>query len=168
MELVHVTVYHLEMLSHSDRAVPAPCQGLNVIQSVRPSVAYYRFLYDAVGREYNWLSRRKLSDDALAALIGDPRNELYVLHVQGTPAGFAELDCRQADDIELVQFCLMREYFGKGLGKWFLRWIIDKAWSKQPNRFWLHTCSLDHPAALPNYLEGGFVQFKQESLRREL
>ena len=168
MDLVDVTVYYLEMLSRSERTVPAPCDGLDVVHAIKPTVAYYRFLYEAVGREFNWLSRGRLSDDALAALIQDPRNELYVLHVQGTPAGFAELDCRQPDDIELIQFGLMRDYFGQGLGKWFLRWTVDKAWSKQPRRFWLHTCTLDHPAALPNYLKAGFVQFKQESIRREL
>jgi hypothetical protein len=29
-------------------------------------------------------------------------------------------------------------------------------------RVWLHTCTLDHAAALPNYLRRGFVPFKTE------
>ena len=109
-----------------------------------------------------------MSDEALAAILGDPRNELHVLHVDGTPAGFAELDRRQPDEIELVQFGLMPDFIGQGLGKWFLQWTIDKAWSYEPKRFWLHTCTLDHPAALPNYTKAGFVLFKQEAIRREL
>ena len=107
-------------------------------------------------------------DEALAAIIGDPLDELHVLHVDGTPAGFAELDRRQRDEIELVQFGLVREFIGQGLGKWFLQWTIDKAWSYQPKRFWLHTCTLDHPAAVPNYLKAGFVLYKTETIRREL
>ena len=63
---------------------------------------YYRSLYNAVGKDFHWLSRRKMSDEALAAIIGDPLNELHVLHVDGTPAGFAELDRRQPNEIELV------------------------------------------------------------------
>jgi hypothetical protein len=55
-------------------------------------VPYYRSLYDAVGKDYYWLSRRKMSDESLAAIIGDPADELHVLHVDGAPAGFAELD----------------------------------------------------------------------------
>ena len=129
---------------------------------------YYRSLYDAVGQDYYWLSRRKMTDEALDAIIGDPRDELHVLHVNGQPAGFAECDRRQPDEIELVQFGLLPAFIGQGLGKWFLQYIVDKAWSYEPKRFWLHTCTLDHATALPNYLKAGFVQYKQEAIRREL
>jgi GNAT superfamily N-acetyltransferase len=130
-------------------------------------VPFYRFLYDAVGKQFRWLSRRKMSDEELAAILDDPRNELHVLHVDGTPAGFAELDRRRADEIELTQFGLMSDFIGQGLGKWFLQWAVDKAWSYGPKRFWLHTCTFDHPAALPNYTKAGFVLYKQETIRRE-
>jgi GNAT superfamily N-acetyltransferase len=109
-----------------------------------------------------------MPDEARAAILGDPRNELHVLHVEGTRAGFAELDRRQPGEIELVQFGLTPDFIGQGLGKWFLQWTIEKAWSYQPRRVWLHTCTLDHPAALPNYTKGGFVLFKHEVIRREL
>lgn len=168
MELVDVTVYYLEMLSHSQRDVQTPRDGLTVLHAQTPSVSYYRFLYNSVGEDYYWLSRRKLSDEELAALLHDPRNELHVLHVDGSPAGFAELDRRQSEEVELVQFGLMPDFIGQGLGKWFLQWTIDKAWSYQPKRFWLHTCTLDHPAALPTYKNAGFVQYKEEKIRREL
>ena len=168
MEMVEVTVFYLEMLRPSHRVVPAPRDELSVLHLPAPGVAEYRSLYNAVGHEFHWLSRRKLSDTDLAAILQNPSNELHVLHVAGIPAGFAELDRRQSDEIELVQFGLMREFIGQGLGKWFLQWTIDQAWSYQPRRLWLHTCTLDHPAALPNYLKAGFVLFKQEAIRREL
>ena len=165
---VEVTVFHLEMLAPSHRPVPAPREGLTVLHVPSPTVPYYRSLYDAVGKDYYWLSRRKMSDEALAAVLGDTRDELHVLHVEGTPAGFAELDRSRPDEIELVQFGLVPEYIGQGLGRWFLQWTIDRAWSYEPKRFWLHTCTLDHPTALPNYLKAGFVLFQQETIRREL
>jgi GNAT superfamily N-acetyltransferase len=168
MELVEVTVYYLEMLAPSHASVPAPREGLTVVHVGSPTVSYYRTLYSAVGKDYHWLSRRKMSDEALAAIISDPRNELHLLQVEGRPAGFAELDRRQSDEVELVQFGLMPDFIGQGLGKWLLRWTIEKAWSYAPTRFWLHTCSLDHPAALPNYRKAGFALFKQEVIQREL
>lgn len=168
MEIVDVTVYYLEKLSPSRRSVPAPRERLSVRHIAAPTVENYRQLYNAVGRDFHWLSRRKLSDEQLAAVIQHPLNELHVLHVAGTPAGFAEFDRRQPGEIELVQFGLMRDFIGQGLGEWFLQWTIDQAWSYQPRRFWLHTCTLDHPAALPNYLKAGFTLFKQEAIRREL
>jgi GNAT superfamily N-acetyltransferase len=168
MGSVEFTVFYLEMLAPSHRPVLAPREGLTVAHVPSPSVPYYRSLYDAVGRDYHWLGRRKMSDEALAAIIGDPRDELHVLHVEGNPAGFAELDRSRPDEIELVQFGLMPEYIGQGLGRWFLRWTIDRAWGYGPRRFWLHTCTLDHHAALPNYLKAGFVLSRQETIRREL
>ena len=168
MDMVEVTVYYLEMLVPPQRAVPAPRDGLSVLLVESPTVPFYRTLYNAVGSNFHWLSRRKMSDNALAAILRDLRNELHVLHVAGAPAGFAELDRRQPGDIELVQFGLMSEFIGQGLGKWFLQWTIDTAWSYQPGRLWLHTCTLDHPNALPNYLKAGFVQFKREAICREL
>ena len=86
MELVDVTVFYLEMFAPSHRSVPPPREGLTVVHVRSPTVPYYRSLYDAVGKDYYWRSRRKLSDEALAAILGDPRNELHVLHVEGTPA----------------------------------------------------------------------------------
>lgn len=168
MEMVDVTVFYLEMLSPSYRTVPVPRDGLSVIHKLTPTVEEYRTLYNAVGQDYYWLTRRKLSDAELASVIQNPSNEMHVLLVAGVPAGFAELDRRQADEIELVQFGLTCEFIGQGLGKWFLQWTIDRAWSYQPRRFWLHTCTLDHPAALPNYLQAGFVLFREEAIRREL
>jgi GNAT superfamily N-acetyltransferase len=168
VELIDVTVYYLEMLTPSERTVPAPRGGLTVLHVQQPSVPYYRFLYDAVGKDYNWLSRRKLSDDELASVIQDPLNEVHVLYVDGSPAGFAELDRHEADEVELVQFGLMSDFIGHGLGKWFLQRTIDKVWSYGPTRFWLHTCTLDHSAAVPTYKKAGFVQFNEENIRREL
>jgi GNAT superfamily N-acetyltransferase len=162
MAIVEETMFYLEMLSACRRPVPPPREGLSVIHAKRPTLAYYRFLYDAVGRDYHWLSRKKLTDAELAAILHDPRNEVHVLHIEGTPAGFAELDRRTGDEIELTQFGLVGEFIGQGLGKYFLQWAVDRAWSYQPRRFWLHTDTLDHPAALPNYLQAGFAIYQEE------
>lgn len=167
MEVLDVTVSYLEMLVPLERTVPEPRHGLTVVHAQTPTVPYYRFLYDAVGREYHWLSRRKLSDAELASIIHDPLDELHVLHVEGTPAGFAELDRRRSNEVELVQFGLMPEFIGQGLGKWFLQWTINRAWAYQPSRFWLHTCTLDHRGALPLYKQAGFIQYREEKIRRE-
>jgi GNAT superfamily N-acetyltransferase len=168
MGLVDVTTYYLEMLAPNHRVVAPARDGLAVIHARKPTVAYYRFLYNAVGKDYHWYSRGKLPDAELAAAVQNPLNEVHVLHVDGVPAGFAELDRRKEGEIELVQFGLMPEFIGQGLGKYFLQWAIDKAWSYRPRRFWLHTCTLDHPAALPNYLKAGFVTYKEEMTKREL
>jgi hypothetical protein len=69
MPTVDVRVYYLEMLAHPGRTVPAPREGLSVVHAASPSVAWYRFLYNAVGHEYHWYSRGRLPDAKLAAII---------------------------------------------------------------------------------------------------
>lgn len=64
MEMVEVTVYYLEMLSRSHRSVPSPRDGLTVLHVQAPTVPNYRSLYDAVGKDFYWLSRRKMTDEA--------------------------------------------------------------------------------------------------------
>jgi GNAT superfamily N-acetyltransferase len=157
-----VTTTYLQMFARSQRTIPPPREGLTVIHAQKPTVAYYRFLYDSVGRDYDWTSRKKLTDAELAAILHDPRDEVHVLMADGVPAGFAELDRRTEGEIELVQFGLMPEFIGQGLGQYFLQWTIDKAWSYNPRRIWLHTCTKDHPAALPNYRKAGFAMYKEE------
>jgi GNAT superfamily N-acetyltransferase len=168
MALRDVTIYYMEMRAPASRIVPAPRDGLAILHARRPSVAYYRFLYHTVGDAYHWHSRGKLSDVVLAGILADPLDEIHVLHVDGTPAGFAELDRRDACDVELVQFGLMPEFVGQGLGKYFLQHIVEYVWSHAPKRFWLHTCTLDHPHAVPNYEKAGFRIYHQEIIQRDV
>jgi len=67
-----VIVTYLQMFAHPQRVIPPPRDGLEVVHAKKPTIAYYRFLYDAVGRDYAWDSRKKLTDADLAAIIHDP------------------------------------------------------------------------------------------------
>jgi GNAT superfamily N-acetyltransferase len=147
---------------------PAPREGLSVLHARNPTTRYYRFLYDSVGDDYHWYRCKQLSDEQLADLLRNPLNEVHVLHVEGTPAGFAELDCRRPGEIELLQFGLMPEFIGQGLGPWLLRKTIEMAWSRPLRRYWLHTCTLDHPAALSMYQKAGFQLYREERIQREV
>lgn len=167
MAVREVKVWYLQMFAHNGRTVMPPRAGLDVKHVPTPTVEFYRHLYDRVGNAYEWYTRARMPDAQLQAILNDPGNEMHVLHVGGKSAGFAEFDRRVPDEVELVQFGLTPEYIGQGLGKYFLQWAIDKAWSYQPKRFWLHTCELDHPRALPNYLAAGFQQYDQRIQRRE-
>ena len=164
--LIEVAVYYLEIFSHSHRSLPAPRAGLTVLYVQHPSVSYYRFLYDAVGRDYQWTRKLRCSEEKLASMIQHPQNELYVLHVDGSPAGYAELSRRQTDEIELVQFGLMPNFIGQGLGKWLLQWTMDRVWSYEPKRFWLHTCTMDHEAALSLYQQARFTLYDEQRVRQ--
>jgi len=140
-----------------------PRPDLTVVRAVKPTVSFYRYLYNMVGEQWQWVDRHKLSDEQLAAIIRDPAVEVYVLYVNGVPAGYAELDRRQFPDIELAYFGIMPEFIGQKLGPYLLRWSIDKAFSYSPRRLWLHTCTLDHPKALATYRRAGFQIYSTEA-----
>ncbi len=114
------TTFYLQMFARTQRVVPPPRDGLSVLHAKKPTISYYGWLYNTVGGEYHWISRTKLPDAELLAIIHDPRVEVHVLMVAGVPAGFAELDRRVDGEIELTQFGLMREFIGQGLGKFFI------------------------------------------------
>ena len=127
------------------------------------AVAEYRALYEAVGREHRWGDRLAWSDEQLAEWLGRPEVAVRVLerrleaHPQRwEPVGYYEL-ARQSDGaVELVYFGLVREAQGAGLGRALLTHAAREAWAMGARRIWLHTCTLDGPTALPNYLARGF------------
>lgn len=87
--------------------------------------------------------------------------EVWLLVERGTPAGFFELH-RTAHDTEIAYFGLLPELTGRGLGKALLTYATQEAWRSAPARVWLHTCSLDHPAAIHNYRARGFTVYREE------
>lgn len=165
--MLDVEITHLEMLARPERARLATPMGpaLALIRAERPTLSYYRYLYDGVGRPWLWYERRVMNDERLAAILDDPKVQLTVLYLGGVPAGFYELDNRIAGSVELAYFGLMPEFIGRRLGPFLLDRAIAAAWALQPMRVWVHTCSLDHPKALPIYQRAGFVPFRRERIR---
>jgi GNAT superfamily N-acetyltransferase len=154
---ITTVVTYLEMRTPpAEPPRPAPRPGLEIRLARRPSVAFYRFLYAAVGEPWTWTVRRWLSDAELRAILDDPRIEVNVLWADGVPAGYVELDRREPPDVEIAYFGLMPEFIGRGLGAYLLDWAIRHAWRARPRRLWLHTCDLDHPRALAFYQKLGF------------
>lgn len=147
---------------------PQPKGKVSLLRAVRPPVHFYRYLYDAIGREYKWVDRKKLSDGHLTTLLQDERIELYVLYVDGCPAGMAELDFREGTSGHLAYFGLMPEYLGSRLGFFFLYHTATNAWARPISRLLVNTCTLDHPRALPLYQRLGFVPYSREERFIEL
>ena len=166
MKTVPVKVVYLQMLKRPEHNTSPPIEGTEVVRTKKPPAAFYRFLYNAVGQDWNWIDRELLSDEDLSQIIHNDLVEIYVLHAGGKPAGYAELDRRTEGEIELAYLGIMPESTGKGLGRYLLHWAIEKAWSHDPERIWLHTCELDHPAAMPMYLEAGFEVFDQRVIEQ--
>lgn len=125
-------------------------------------LARYRDLYRLVGAEYLWASRLVLDDDALRAIVHDPAVATYILRTGDRDAGILELDFRVARECELVYFGVSSALIGYGAGRWLMNRAIALAWAAPIDRFWLHTCTLDHPRAPEFYCRSGFAAYKRQ------
>lgn len=130
--------------------------------------SFHRYLYREVGRFYHWIDRLSWSDEEIRAYLAQDGLTLYVMYYGGAPAGYFELSKAADGATEIAYFGLLPEYIGKGLGKHLLSVAIDQAWIDGATRVWLHTCTLDDAAALPNYLRRGFKPFKEEKYFTEI
>jgi GNAT superfamily N-acetyltransferase len=142
--------------------------GLSVIRGAAVSgldpvpPALFRELYRQVGDAYRWHDRNAWTDDEIVTRFARGRVSLWELTLHGERAGFYELERHDDGSIEIVLFGLLPAFAGRGLGKWLLVEAVERAWAVGATRVWLHTCTLDSPAALPNYRARGFTPFRTE------
>jgi GNAT superfamily N-acetyltransferase len=159
---IAAVVTSLEMRSPAPRRPDPPAHGWTLRRHEHPSIDWYRDLYRRVGEEWLWFSRLTMPDAQLAAILGDPRVEVYALHIANAAEALLELDFRTEAECELSFFGVTPALMGRGAGRWLMNRALDLAWSHPIGRFWVHTCTLDHPGALPFYLRSGFIPFRRQ------
>lgn len=129
-----------------------------------PPPQLYRECYRTVGEAYHWRDRWDWTDAEIGAHLAQPEITLFVAYRGRALAGWYEL--RRVPDegsVEVAYFGIVRAEFGHGFGKHLLSCAVRDAWAMAPKRVWLHTCTLDHPNAVPNYTARGFVPYRTET-----
>ena len=158
---IAAVVTHLEMTARPVLR-PDPPGAWTLRRVEMPGLAWYRDLYRRVGEEWLWFSRLQMSDAELAAVIQSPLVEVYALVQDGQDEGLCELDFRQAGQCELAFFGVTAKLIGSGAGRWLMNRALERAWSPLVTRVWVHTCTLDHPAAVAFYQRSGFRAFRRQ------
>ena len=160
---IEVTVTFLEMQAPPAHYPPLPYnRQIALLRAKDIPLHFYRYLMDRVGRKWHWVNALRLSDEELAAGLHREDRDIRVLYLDGAPAGFFDLKPHLPEEVELAYFGMMEQALGQGIGRWFLGAAISTAWSYQPRRVTVQTCTLDHPAALPLYQKLGFVPVAQK------
>ncbi|HEX5818455.1 MAG TPA: GNAT family N-acetyltransferase [Gemmatimonadales bacterium] len=168
MASVDVERTWLEMRQRPAHAPTVAPPGVRLQRATPCPPGFYRFLYGEVGRAFKWVDRLGWPDDRLAAHLADPTVAVWVALEGPVPLGYFELVRHPDASVEIAYFGLMPWAIGRGLGRWLLEAAIAEAWRDGPTRIWLHTCTLDHPAALPNYLGRGFTVTHREQIVQEV
>lgn len=167
MALTTVTRTYLELapdVAFTRASVPEDCAWRELEGS---AWRHSRSLYAEVGADYHWYDRLPWPDAQWEGLMASPDTRVFVLDLAGRRAGYVEL-ARTDDSVEIAYFGLLGFAQGRGLGRWMLERAIAEAQAWGARRVWLHTCTLDSPVALPNYLARGFQVVRTEQYELEV
>jgi ribosomal protein S18 acetylase RimI-like enzyme len=160
-----VTTYHLEINDPADFTPTANSRtAYEVIRAGIPLPELNRFLYASVGADWRWYMRLTWDYARWRNYLERPEVGTWIAYVDGTPAGYFELEQQPPDSVEIAYFGLLPQFIGGGIGGALLTDAVNAAFEfgaggRDGTRVWLHTCTLDHPAALSNYQARGFRIF---------
>lgn len=166
---IAAVVTTLEMRSPPpSRGAPPLLEGAEIRRVPNPDLDWYRRLYRRVGEPWLWFSRLRLGDEALAAIIQHESVAIWTVSMVGVKGdaisdeGLLELDFREPGECELAFFGLSAAFTGHGVGRHLMTRAIAEAWQQPISRFWVHTCTLDHPSALGFYIRSGFTPIRRQ------
>ena len=171
-----VTRTYLHLSSLADLRPGRPPRARAVLEPVaRGDLATWRRLYALVGGPWHWHDRDAWTDDALATHLQRDAVQVWRVRVSDDGTGGAHDDagmlelCRHDDGAtEIVYLGLTEAVAGRGLGAWLVSEAVRRAFDEGARHVWLHTCTLDGPAALPNYLARGFTIERTETYEASL
>lgn len=150
-------VTYLEMRRPPSPMPPLEPGAFRLETCAEIDLARYRTLFRRIGAQWLWFSRLRMSDAELRGILHDPAVDVHVLRLGEEDAGLLELDRRRFPEIELAFFGVVDHLVGQGAGRYMMAVAQQEAWRRHPERFTVHTCSLDHPRAVSFYMKSGFV-----------
>ena len=165
---VEVVRSHLEMRDFGTLRRSRPPSADARLAEQRLTLDEYRAIFSLVGERWYWRDRLLMSEDALDAYLASPNVRVWPLIVNDEKAGFFELQRYSDGSVEIMYFGLVPRFIGQGLGGWMLTRAVEEAFALGADHVTLHTCTLDSPTALPNYLARGFVIVREERYEKEL
>lgn len=162
-----VTITYLEMKSPGQLKAKPGALGLTVCECRVKQFQVNRFMYQLVGGPWQWTDKLTWPDAQWQAYAESDDLRTWIAYQQGSPAGYYELRQGADGDVEIAYFGLTPKFIGQGLGGELLTHALESAWAWEgTQRVWVHTCTLDHPSALPNYEARGLVPYRRETVKK--
>ncbi len=157
-KLANVATF-LDMHALPDRVLSPFPGGLTLQKIDATDLVTYRTWFKAVGEDLMWFSRIIMADGDLSAILANPEVQSFALMQGSEFCGLLELDFRSGATVELAFFGLVPHKIGGGLGRALMDEALRRAWQRPISRLIVHTCTFDHPAALPFYIRSGFTPY---------
>ena len=163
--MIHVERNFLELRDLKNLKFNSINKNKFLVKKIQPDFQLNKFFYKQVGKNHRWIDRLSWSDQKWIKYISNINLETYVISDNEDLVGFFELLYNpDLKETEISYFGLLEEYIGKGIGGYALSEALKKSFEKNIKRVWLHTCTLDHPNALKNYIARGMTVFKKENI----
>jgi ribosomal protein S18 acetylase RimI-like enzyme len=154
-----VTVWHLVHSGVPPAAVSAP-PGVTLVDQVTDCAHWSARMYAQVGSPWHWVDRRNWRAADWQEWVQSPGYTLLLVHIDGEPRGYVEL----VGATHIAFFGIDASATGRGIGRWLLTETIRRALARPETvEIAVHTCGLDHPAALANYQARGFEIVRTET-----
>lgn len=171
MKTVSVTTWFLQATDPGQLApAPEPLPGVEIRRAATPSPELSRGMYAAVGADWWWVDRLPWDWARWQAHLSRPEVETWLALLDGTPVGWAELEATDGA-VELTYLGLLPAFLGRGIGSRLLDAALRRGFAMTeppPERVWVHTCSLDGPAARRAYEGRGLRVYAEETAEAEL
>ena len=140
-------------------------ENLKIILDEDKDFKLNKFFYKQIGIDHYWRDRLLWSDKEWLQYITNKNLETHILKKNDDLVGYYEQEYHpNSNEVELINMGVLKEYRGLKLFSTLLNHALASASRKNPNRMWVHTCSLDHKNALHNYKSKGFKIFKEEEI----
>ena len=123
-----------------------------------------KFLYKEIGKNYYWKVRLVWSDKNWSDYVSQAGYQLHTLYKDKNLVGYYEVLSDNYLNFEIAYFGIFKEFFGRKMGGYLLSYAIYNSFYQGAKKVWVHTCTLDHPNALKNYLARGMKIFKTEKI----
>jgi GNAT superfamily N-acetyltransferase len=134
------------------------------VQAVNPADwRFNRQMYCTVGETFGWRDKRSWTDEQWRERVETPGLITFRALWADETIGYFELRDDGQCGIEIEYFGLLPGHYGRGVGGALLTRALEEAWRLCPERVWVHTCTLDHPAALANYEARGLRIYRTET-----
>ena len=140
-------------------------KNVKIYIETKKNININKFFYRQIGKDHFWRDRLLWSDKEWEKYLDNKNLETGIMKINDNLVGFYEQEFhKDKNEIELIQMGILKEHQGKKFGSYLLKYIIQNNLSRDIERLWVHTCSLDHKYALNNYISKGLKIFKEEEI----
>ena len=144
--------YFLEIKDFSNPIELNIPENYQIILDNKKDFRLNKFFYKQIGADHYWRDRLIWSDKEWLKYSQNKNLETHIIKKAEDLVGFYEQEYHPgSNEVELINMGILKEFRGLKLGSILLNHAIASASRKNPDRMWVHTCSLDHKHALQNY-----------------